>query len=262
VSPEPTYTAQETAASAHVPGHAFAKSVVVVSDSQSVLLALPAPHLVDMNRLGELLGAHLRLAEEDEFRDLFPGCEVGAIPPFAPEPDVELYVDQGLLAEREIAFKVGSHGQIARLQSEDYFRLASPRVLDFAVELGPATPPQQPARGRPTLAPGAEMGWLLRAITALAALAAALLTWRAIRPKWLRRSLPTFAAGMSVGGALVALTDPRSGRRRRALMRDKGGHFLRLGLRRGLGSLKQFKGRTWALRHPRHRRAETLPPTL
>jgi Ala-tRNA(Pro) deacylase len=256
VSPEPLYTAQETAASAHVPGHAFAKSVMVASDGQSILVALPAPHVIDMDRLGKLLGANLRLAIEEEFRDLFPGCELGAIPPFAPGANVALYVDKGLLENREIAFKVGSHGQIARLRSEDYFRLASPRVLDFAVEPEPTTPLQPPSRGRRALARGAEVGWLFRAMTVSATLAGAVLAWRAIRPDWLRRSLPIFAGGMSVGGALVALADPRTGRRRRALVRDKGGHYLRLGLRRGSGSVRRFMDRNWALRHRLRQRAE------
>jgi hypothetical protein len=124
------------------------------------------------------------------------------------------------------------------------------------VEPEPTTLLQPPSRGRRALARGAEVAWWFRAITASAALAAALLAWRAIRPDWLRRSLPIFAGGMSVGGALVAMADPRTGRRRRALVRDKGGHYLRLGLRRGSGSARRFKDRTWALRHRLRQRTE------
>lgn len=254
IEPGPTYTAQETAAAAHVPGHAFTKCVVVSADDRLVLLALPAPHIVDMELLRKRLGsANLRLATENEISDLFPDCEVGAIPPFAPGPELSLYADEGLLENNEISFKVGSHKEIARLRSEDYVRLASPRVLDFAVEPEPAVRVQPPSTeiAREWASQG---GWLFGAMAAAAALAVPVITWRLIKPEWLGRSLAVFAGGMAAGGALAALVDPRMGRRRRALVRDKGGHYLRLGLRRGNGAMKQFRDRSRGLeRRLRHR---------
>jgi Ala-tRNA(Pro) deacylase len=254
ISTEPVYTAQEAAAAAHVPGHAFAKSVVVSADGRPILLTLPAPHIIDTEVLGQRLASKdVRLAVEEDFGDLFPGCELGAIPPFAPSADVPLYADRGLLASREISFKMGSHTEIARLNTEDYLRLATPQVLDFALE--PAMPlPEAESKGVGVLRAAAQSGWPYAAIAAAAGLTLPALAWRTIRQSWLRRTIATFAAGVAVGGALVALTDPRLGRRRRALVRDKGRHFLRLGLHRGSGAVKQFRDRSKGLQHRmRHR---------
>ena len=258
ISAKPAFTAQEAAAAAHVPGHAFLKSVVVNADGRPILLALPAPHVIDTERLRERLGSKtLRLAVEDEFRELFPGYELGAIPPFAPGPHVPLFADKGLLENHEIAFKVGSHMEIARLRSADYVRLATPQVIDFAQEPVVALPQVEPATGLLSRLREAQAGWLFGAMAAAAALAVPVVMWQKARPTWLRPTLGIFAGGMAVGGALVALADPRMGRRRRALVRDKGGHYFRLGLRRCNGAVKQVRDRSRGLQHRFHHKAPT-----
>jgi Ala-tRNA(Pro) deacylase len=259
IAPEQVYTAQEAAAAAHVPGHAFAKSVVVTANGRTVLLTLPAPHIIDTDLVEQRLGVKkVTIATEEQFRDLFPGCELGAIPPFAPEADVQLYADTGLLANKEISFKIGSHREIARVSTGDYIRLASPQVLNFALE--PAVPlPEAESMGVGALRAAAQSGWPYGAIAAAASLALLLRTWRVVRTSWLGRTLGIFTAGMTVGGVVVALADPRLGRRRRALVRDKGGHFLRLGLRRGSGAMKRFRDQSQGLRHRLGRGAPVLP---
>src|SRR5262245_65672502 len=77
------YTAQEIAALQHVKGRQLAKVVMVRAGAEVVMLVLPAERRVDFDWLKNVLRApDVRLAEEPEFRDLFPGCEVGAMPPF------------------------------------------------------------------------------------------------------------------------------------------------------------------------------------
>jgi Ala-tRNA(Pro) deacylase len=223
--------------------------VVVTADGRTILLALPAPHIIDTELVEQRLGVKkVRIATEEEFRDLFPGCELGAIPPFAPKADCELFADSGLLANKEISFKTGSHTEIARVSTEDYIRLASPRVFNFALE--PAMPlAEAEPKGVGVLRAAAQSGWPYGAMAAAASVALLLRRLRIVRPSWLRPPLAIFAGGMAVGGVVVALADPRLGRRRRALVRDKGGHFLRLGLRRGSGALKRFRDRSQGLRH-------------
>ena len=46
------------------------------------MLVLPASHQVDFGRIRQMLGERVELEAEQEFRNLFPGCEVGAEPPF------------------------------------------------------------------------------------------------------------------------------------------------------------------------------------
>ena len=67
------FTAQEVAASEHVPGRMVVKVVMVVADGKPVMLALRATDRVDLSRVRSLLGvSEARLAEEREFSALFP----------------------------------------------------------------------------------------------------------------------------------------------------------------------------------------------
>jgi Ala-tRNA(Pro) deacylase len=71
------------------------------------------------------------VAEEEDFRSRFPGCETGAMPPFGNLFDMPVFVDERLVKEKEIAFSAGSHNEVIRLSYEDFDRLVKPKVLRF-----------------------------------------------------------------------------------------------------------------------------------
>src|SRR5678816_4144073 len=82
---QPAFTAQEEAASVHISGRDWAKVVVCFVDGEPIEAVVPAPFIVDLDRLLELTGgSEIRLASEDELRQLFPHCDLGAMPPFGP----------------------------------------------------------------------------------------------------------------------------------------------------------------------------------
>jgi Ala-tRNA(Pro) deacylase len=111
------YTAQEEAASAHVPGHEWAKVVVCVPDDRPVLAVLPAPLKVDVECLREATHAHsLRFAHEDEFKGLYTDCEIGAMPPLGPLYRQDVVIDESL-ADGDIVFEAGSHHQAIRMRN-------------------------------------------------------------------------------------------------------------------------------------------------
>ncbi len=128
------FTAQETAASAHIPGKELAKTVVLRIDGRMVIAVLPASHKLDLPLLRKAVGAHdVEIAHEADFRDMFPGCDTGAMPPFGNLFGMEVLVD-GLLAENEeIAFNACSHSELVRLKYADYIKLVKPRVASFSV---------------------------------------------------------------------------------------------------------------------------------
>ena len=127
-----SYTAQEVAASAHVPGKELAKTVVVKLDGKMALAVLPASFRVNLDLLKQTTGAEsIELATEDEFRDRFPGCDVGAMPPFGNLYDMPVFVSEVLAEDDEIAFNAGSHTELIRLAYADFERLAQPKVLAF-----------------------------------------------------------------------------------------------------------------------------------
>ncbi len=128
------FTAQQVAATEHVSGYWVAKVVMAVSDGMLVMLVLPAPFRVDLVRLKEALGAGVvRLAREDEFANLFPDCEVGAMPPFGNLYGVPVYVDAALAKDPFVVFNAGSHRETLTIAYADFERLAHPQVADFAV---------------------------------------------------------------------------------------------------------------------------------
>ncbi len=63
------YTAQETAAAAHIPGQELAKTVIAKVGDQMVMCVMPASYRVDFELLREVIGAQeIELATEKEFR--------------------------------------------------------------------------------------------------------------------------------------------------------------------------------------------------
>jgi len=128
------YTAQEVAAAEHVPGRMLTKVVMARADDRMVMLVLPAPHRVDLQKLKGLLGAkEIRLAREEEFVDLFPDCEVGAMPAFGNLYDVPVYADKALAEEETIVMQAGTHTDTISLRYADFQRLVKPTVAEFAV---------------------------------------------------------------------------------------------------------------------------------
>lgn len=126
------YTAQEIAALQHVPGKQMAKVVMVKKDGQSIMIVLPASHRINLARLQEVLGGKAELETEQEFRNLFPGCETGAEPPFGNLFGLEVWVDTSLTEDEEIVFRAGTHRQTVRMRYEDFARLVKPQVATFA----------------------------------------------------------------------------------------------------------------------------------
>ncbi len=123
------FTAQEIAASAHIPGKELAKTVIVELDGRLAMAVLPASLKIDFDRLQQAAGAKKAgLADEVQFADLFPGCEVGAMPPFGNLYGMEVYVSECLAEDEEIAFNAGSHTELVRLAYADFERLVQPKL--------------------------------------------------------------------------------------------------------------------------------------
>ena len=130
----PAFTAQEIAASAHIPGKELAKTVMVKLDGRMAMIVLPASNRIDFDLLRQSIGAEqIELAEEHEFRGLFPDCELGAMPPFGNLWDMPVFVADELTEDEEIAFNAGSHTELVRLPYRDFARLVEPHVVKTCV---------------------------------------------------------------------------------------------------------------------------------
>ena len=129
------YTAQGVAALAHVSGKKLAKTVIVKIDGILAMAVLPASDHVDLDQLRTLTGARIvEIATEREFKDAFPDCETGAMPPFGNLYDMPVYADVSLSQYEEITFSAGTHRELVRMRWEDMARLVNPTVDKLAYQ--------------------------------------------------------------------------------------------------------------------------------
>ncbi|MFQ5946337.1 MAG: aminoacyl-tRNA deacylase [Anaerolineae bacterium] len=127
------YTAQEIAAAAHVPGKSMAKAVMVKLDGRMTMLVLPAAYKVNLDLLSKAVGASkAQLATEGEFKECFPDCETGAMPPFGNLYGLPVIVAESLKDNTEITFNAGTHTEVIKLGFADFERLVKPTVLKFS----------------------------------------------------------------------------------------------------------------------------------
>ena len=126
------FTAQEVAASEHLPGDLIAKVVMVFADADMVMLVLPASHRANLSKVAAELGViNVWLADEHEFSEIFRDCEIGAMPPFGNLYGVPVYVDRTLAEDEVIVFQAGTHSDTISMRYADYARLVQPVVVDI-----------------------------------------------------------------------------------------------------------------------------------
>lgn len=132
ITHSPAFTAHEVAQSAHISGRVLAKTVMVMVHGAPAMAVLPANHRVMLDELADFIGTDdVRLAREEEFKQHFPDCEPGAMPPFGNLYDMSVYVSPDLADEDEIAFNAGSHTEIIRMSYRDFAQLVKPQVAEF-----------------------------------------------------------------------------------------------------------------------------------
>lgn len=133
ISHSVAYTAAGIAALTHIPGKELAKTVIVKVDGSLAMAVVSASQRVDLEVMKAATGAPtVSLATEDEFRERFPDCEVGAMPPFGNLYGMAVYVEDGLSKDKEIAFNAGSHRELVRMAWADFEKLVQPKLLPIA----------------------------------------------------------------------------------------------------------------------------------
>lgn len=132
ISHSQAFTAQKIAASAHIPGKEIAKTVVIKIDGKMAMAVLPGSYRIDMKTLQEVTGSHnVSLASEEDFKNMFPECETGAMPPFGNLYDMEVFAAESLTEDEEIAFNAGSHTELIKMSFTDFKRLVNPQIMMF-----------------------------------------------------------------------------------------------------------------------------------
>ncbi|MHC4451884.1 MAG: aminoacyl-tRNA deacylase [Planctomycetota bacterium] len=128
------FTAPEIAQALHVPGRMLAKVVLIKADDREFIVTLDANTQIDLTALGQAIGAtYVTLATEEEIRQRFPDCEVGAMPPFGNLYDLPVVVDAPLSMDKEIVFEAGNHHEAIKLAYTDFERLVHPQVAEIGI---------------------------------------------------------------------------------------------------------------------------------
>ncbi len=129
------FTAQGVAAAAHVSGWSLAKVLVVRGPGKTpVMVVLPASCRVDTGALARALGEPgVSFVPEAEMQELFPDCDVGAMPPFGQLYGMPVWVDACFPRQGEFDFQAGNHHEVVRIRYADFERLVHPQVAEFCL---------------------------------------------------------------------------------------------------------------------------------
>ena len=114
----------QSAKATQVPPGCLAKAVVLEDDDARMVMAvLPASRKLNLEELRSRTGRTLRLAKEDELRERFDDCELGAVPPIGGAYGMETIVDDSLMVQPELYFEAGDHETLVHVNTSDFARL-------------------------------------------------------------------------------------------------------------------------------------------
>ncbi|OIQ19861.1 MAG: hypothetical protein BM556_05085 [Bacteriovorax sp. MedPE-SWde] len=131
----PTETALENAKVLDWPRTRVAKVVACEADGERVLLVLPSNERIHVRSLLDNVGySHVKLLSEDELSTAFPGCEVGAQPPFASIYGMSLIVSNHFDQNSEVIFNAGNHREAIKLPIRELMETENPKTAEFSVD--------------------------------------------------------------------------------------------------------------------------------
>lgn len=81
-----------------------------------------------MKKVAKLGYKKVNLANEEEFKGLFPDCDIGAMPPFGNLYNIPFYVNESFKNEDAIVFNSGTHTETVKIKREDYDRLVGKKI--------------------------------------------------------------------------------------------------------------------------------------
>lgn len=97
-----------------------------------VLAVIPGDARLDLATLKALLGGTYAAFADRARAEELAGSETGTVLPFAYHPELELIADPALLSFPELFFNAARLDRSIALATEDYVRLAAPRIEPIA----------------------------------------------------------------------------------------------------------------------------------
>jgi Ala-tRNA(Pro) deacylase len=130
------YTTQEVAHSLHISGKRLAKTIILDADGQLLMAVLPAAHHLDLDKFKkEIEAKRLEMLPESELAELFPDCDLGAIPPFGNLYGMDVWLEKSLAVSAEFVFTAGTHRDAVRMDLSDFTALVNPSIGQFSEQV-------------------------------------------------------------------------------------------------------------------------------
>lgn len=115
-----THCSFDTARATHVPGDRLAKAVVLTREGGFVVAIVPATARVRLDVIERALRCRVDLANEDEICELFPDCDLGAVPALADAYAVDAFIDESFDKQPEIYLEGGDHRSLVHMTGDAF----------------------------------------------------------------------------------------------------------------------------------------------
>jgi Ala-tRNA(Pro) deacylase len=115
-----THCAFDTARATHLPGERVAKAVVLTREGGFVIAVVPATARVRLDVIERALRCRVDLATEEEISELFPDCDLGAVPAVPAAYAVDAFVDESFDTQAEIYLEGGDHRSLVHMSGEAF----------------------------------------------------------------------------------------------------------------------------------------------
>jgi Ala-tRNA(Pro) deacylase len=116
-------TSEETAEVAFIWEDQLAKTVLLEDERGYVIAIVPASCRLDFKKLERQLDRKLELASEAELADVFPDCEMGALPPLGQAYGIPTVYDDRLRRLSCVYFEGGDHRDLVYLGGREFIDL-------------------------------------------------------------------------------------------------------------------------------------------
>jgi prolyl-tRNA editing enzyme YbaK/EbsC (Cys-tRNA(Pro) deacylase) len=127
--PEGTRTSQDAANAVGCSVAQIAKSIVLRSGEQVVLVIASGPNRVDFGKVSALIGAPVKSADGRWVRDI-TGFAIGGVPPVGHSGAIRIFIDQDLMALDPIWAAAGSPRHVFRTSTTELARMTAGKVAD------------------------------------------------------------------------------------------------------------------------------------
>ncbi len=116
-------SSEETADAAFIWEDQLAKTVLLQDERGYLLVVVPASYQVDLAKLEHQLHRKLELAREHSLSDLFPDCELGALPPLGRAYGIPTIYDDRLRTLSSVYFEAGDHCDLIYMGGREFIDL-------------------------------------------------------------------------------------------------------------------------------------------